>query len=488
MPHFRLLTAVLACAGTAFAAAADSDPLEGTWAGTVTAPQGEAAGIGFEFRRDPAGMLGFALYFPAMFTAGADLGIPVERTGPGRYTIGGPFPTTLELAGDRLTGRFTAANLPLNLARGAPLPQPLAFPAAPAGPAPLWRYALDAGTWAPPVVDAGIIFVGGGDGRFHAVQAKDGTRLWTWTGPHPIDGRAVVDDGSVYFIDTHFDLVALDRHNGVLRWRTPLYNEFLARRSLPDNPTFNHRSAIPLLHDGVLYAGSADGGLYALNPATGARLWCHDARAPVFSGVGLRDADTLMFGTMDGSVVLLDRQTHEEIRRMKTGGGVVTTPVIAGNRLVVGSRDYLIHAFDPADGTDAWKFSYWFSWVESTPVLRDGLLYVGGSDYARVTALEPATGRARWSTVVHGMTWGSPLVTDRHVFAGTVNQNLPGTLIPHEAGLAKLDRATGEIIWRIKLPAAPPGKFAGYAGSLALAGDKVIAAGFDGFLVAYPAE
>ncbi|MEJ1972123.1 MAG: PQQ-binding-like beta-propeller repeat protein [Lacunisphaera sp.] len=120
--------------------------------------------------------------------------------------------------------------------------------------------------------------------------------------------------------------------------------------------------------------------------------------------------------------------------------------------------------------------------------MRDGLLYVGGSDYARVTAIDPVTGRARWGTIVRGMDWGTPLVTDRFVFTGTANQNMRGTLIDHAAGLVKLDRVTGAVVWRLVLPKAAEGQFAGYAGSLALAGDKVIAAGFDGYLVAYPAN
>ena len=74
------------------------------------------------------------------------------------------------------------------------------------------------------------------------------------------------------------------------------------------------------------------------------------------------------------------------------------------------------------------------------------------------------------------------------VWTGTVNQNLPGTLIEHSAGLVKLDRDTGAVLWRLVLPRAAEGQFAGHAGSLALAGDKVIAAGLDGFLSAYPAE
>jgi outer membrane protein assembly factor BamB len=482
------LSALIALLATASLMGAEPDPIEGLWCGKITAPQGEAADIAFEFRREPSGALGFKLDFPAMFTHGVSLGIPVEKTGPADYAITPAFAIKLHRAGDTLTGVFSTGNLPLELRRGGTVPAPLPAPPPIPGPAPLWRYALGTGTWAPPVVDQGIVYVGGGDGRFHAVRAADGTALWTWPGTTPIDGCAALDSDAVYFLDTRFNLVALDRHHGTLRWRVPLHNEFHAGRSAPDNPTFNHRAATPLVQPGVIYAGSSDGGVYAIEADRGGKLWRHDAGAPVFSGIGLRDPDTLMFGTMDGSAVLLDRRTRTELLRVKTGGGVVTTPVIAGDRLIVGSRDYQLYAFNLGDGSIAWKFSYWFSWIESTPALHDGLLYIGGSDYARVTAIDPETGRARWGTIVGGMDWGTPLVTARHVFTGTVNQNLPGTLIDHTAGLVKLDRATGAIVWRLVLPKAETGKFAGYAGSLALAGDKVIAAGFDGWLVAYPTE
>ena len=469
-------------------AAVAADPLEGTWTGRVRAPQGETAEIGFDFLRERDGSLGFKLYFPAMFTHGASLGIPVEVTGTNDYAITPAFAITLHRDGDTLTGTFSAGQLPLELQRGGPVPAPLPVAAHPPGPAPLWRYALGAGTWAPPLAADNVIYLGGGDGRFHAVNAVDGTAVWTWAGPNAIDGCAALDADAVYFLDVKYNLVALDRRRGTLRWRVPLHNEFLAGRSAPDNPTFNHRAATPLLHDGVLYVGSSDGGVYALDPATGARLWRHDAGAPVYSGIGWYEPDTLAFGTMDGSVVLLDRQTRRETLRVKTGGGVVTTPLIVGDRVIAGSRDYQLYAFNRRDGSVAWKFSYWFSWIESTPALHDGLLYVGGSDYARVTAIDPVTGRARWGTIVHGMDWGTPLVTDRAVFIGTVNQNVPGTLINHTAGLVKLDRATGTVLWQLILPKAAEGRFAGYAGSLALVGNKVVGAGFDGFLAAYPAE
>lgn len=475
-----------AAPGTAMTPA--TDPIEGVWTGTVTAPQGEAAEIGFEFGRTQRGTLALkVVHFPEMFTYAHPFVIPLEREGAAGYRITPAFNIVMQLEGDVITGTFAPGKLPLRLRRGGTFGAQPPAPAYPAAPAPLWSFALGAGTWAPPVAADGVVYVGTSAGRFHAVHTADGTARWSWQGEHGIDGRAVPTDDTVLVVDVKNNLLALDRATGALRWLTPLHDEVVAGAPAPDNPTFNHRAATPLVIGGTVYVGSSDRGLYALDARTGAKLWRHDAGAPVFSGIGRRGEAGLVFGTMDGSVVFLDRHTRKETQRFKTGGGVVTTPVISAGRLVVGSRDYLLHGFN-LDGREAWRYAYWFSWIESTPVERDGLLYVGASDYSRVVALDPATGRARWATKVHGMNWGSPLVTADRVFTGTASQNIGGTIIPHEGGLVAIDRATGRVLWRHVAPAAPEGGFGGYAGTLALDGGKVIAAGFDGRLVAFPAN
>lgn len=465
------------------------DPIEGIWWGEISSPQGENAEIGVEFTRTKRGTLVLGrLHFPAMFTYGFPFGLPVERGDAGSYRVTPTFNLVLRLGHDGLTGTFGPGQLPLQLTRGGSFTPKPAARQYPAAPAPLWSYAMGAGTWASPVAAAGTVYIGTAAGKFHAVNAADGRRVWTFDGAIGIDGRAVLTADSVYFVDQKNNLIALRRSDGAWRWTTALHDEQIAGGPAPDNPTFNHRAAHPLVLDGVLYVGSSDGGLYALSVATGAKLWRHDARGPIFSGVGFHGGDTLTFGTMDGSVVLLDRRTRRETFRAKTGGGVVTTPLVVDGKVIVGSRDFLIHAFNLADGSTAWRYSYWFSWVESTPVLRDGRIYIGASDYSRVTAIDPATGRARWGTEVHGMNWGSPLVTDATVFTGTVSQNIAGTVIEHRGGLIALDRRTGAVRWGWAAPKAADGAFGGYAGSLALADGKVIAAGLDGQLIALPVK
>ncbi len=465
-----------------------TDPIEGIWLGTITAPQGTVADLGLEFFRTQRGTLVFKLNFPDMFTYAVPMMIPVEADGRGHYALPPAGDHALRLEGGRRSGTFGKGRLPVGLTRSSHFPPRPAGQSYPAGPAPIWRYTMGAGTWAPPLVEDGTVYVGTSAGQLHAVRACDGAAVWTWRGEYGIDGRAVASPDTIFVLDARTNLIALDRARGSLRWLTRLHDERIAGKPAADNPTFNHRAATPLLLDGVIYCGSSDGGLYALDATTGAVLWRHEAGAPVFSGVGRHGDNTLMFGTMDGSVVLLDRRSRQEMLRLRTGGGVVTTPIIAAETLIVGSRDYMLYGFHIPDGVLAWRFSYWFSWIESTPVLSGGLVYVGASDYSRVTALDPKTGRARWATPVHGMNWGTPLLTDEGVFTGTVSQNIEGTAIAHVGGIVALDRATGSVKWQVLAALPPKGGFGGYAGSLALAANKIIAAGLDGELVAFPAK
>ena len=462
-----------------------SDPITGTWTGSVTAPQGSAE-ISFSFLPGQDRKLNVTVTLALMHTYGAKFGPSLEVADGGYF-----FPvldTHFSLHGDQLTGTFGLGRLPLVLHRGGTPTEEPPVPAYPAAPASLWTYSLGSLTWASPVVDGDTVYVGAKDGRFHAVRARDGKGVWVWTGANRIDGRAAVADDAVCFVDGKIELVCLNRADGSLRWRFPLHDARLAGKPAPDNPTFNRRTATPLIIANTVYCGSSDGGLYAVDVATGRKIWRADAKAPVYSGISRVDDTTLAFGCMDGSIVTLNRTTGVELRRFKAGGGVVTTPLFAGSRVIAGSRDYQLYGFNIGDGTVVWKFSYWFSWIESTPVLVDGVLYIGASDYRRVSAFHPDDGRVIWSTDVRGMCWGTPAVTRDTVFIGTAAQNIPGTVIKHTGGLVALDRQTGAVKWQLLSPPAPENSFGGYAGSLALAGDRVIGAGFEGVLAAWPAR
>jgi outer membrane protein assembly factor BamB len=126
---------------------------------------------------------------------------------------------------------------------------------------------------------------------------------------------------------------------------------------------------------------------------------------------------------------------------------------------------------------------FWGSWLESTPVVRDGVIYVGASDLRRVSAVNPADGHVLWRTDVYGWTFGTPLVTDDRIYAGAAG----GTpyFIRHEAGFNTLDRRTGKLLSRWPLPDTGGHQW-GIAGSPARAGDLVLVATISGSLYAFP--
>jgi len=482
---FVVLSAVL-CAISLNAADAPTPTANnflGVWTGEIIAPNARTA-IGLAFAMTEKGLF-VRLNFPEMFVYNANLG-PAEIHDD-TFELP-PLNLTLALRGDTLTGTFALAHLPVTLHRGGAFAVQPAETVLPDAPAPVWTHELGASAWASPVAFESIVYVATTDGKVHAVRASDGRSVWTWTGTNPCYGAALATDEILFLLDDRCDLVALRRADGVLKWRTALYNEILAGAPPKANETFNHRAPAPVMDQaGNLYVGSTDHGVYSVRSDSGKIVWRHDAKARIHASVTL-GSDRVIVGVFDGSVLVLNPRTGEEINRFKVGGPIVSSPILAGDRLVTGARDYMLYGLDAKSGEIAWRNSYWFSWVESAPRLLDGVLYIGGSDFRRVSALDPATGEIKWATDVRGLSWGTPLATADTIFAGTCGQNIPGTLIKHTGGIVALDRSTGAARWQYRAPIKAGAEFIGFVGSLIFVDGKVIGAGVDGSLVAFPAR
>jgi outer membrane protein assembly factor BamB len=483
--RFRLLWLGSVWFLASLARSAAPSGFEGVWLGEIVAPNTRTP-LGLAFTPTEKGLL-VSVHLPEMFLYSVNFG--AAQIEGDTFTLA-PLQLSVTRRGDVLAGTFALAHLPVELRRTegsftAPPPEP-DFPPA---PAPVWSRTLGAAAWAPPAVRDGVVYVAGVDGALHAARASVGERVWTWRGPHPLYGEPLVTDDAVYLVDDATDLVCLARDDGSLRWRVALHDANLAGGAAPKNETFNHRATSPVIDaKGNLYVGSTDRGLYAVRAKTGKVLWRHDAQARIYAPVALQD-DAVIAACFDGSVFAVDRRRgRTEKFRVKLGGPLVAAPVLAGQRIILGGRDYLLYGLDARNGTPQWRDSYWFSWVESTPRLVDGVLYIGGSDFRRISAINPGDGRTLWATDVRGLSWGSPVVTGDAVFAGTAGQHLADTVIKHTGGVVKLDRATGAVLWRYLAPTPENADFTGFAGSLVLSDDLVIGASVDGTLMAFPAR
>jgi outer membrane protein assembly factor BamB len=121
------------------------------------------------------------------------------------------------------------------------------------------------------------------------------------------------------------------------------------------------------------------------------------------------------------------REGPRAARRLRTGNGVFSTPVIGADETVyVGSADRAFYAWDPLRDALRWRFETGEVIDSAAAIGRDGAIYVASGD-ARVYALDPASGRERWRIDVFRDRRGftpSPI----HWFEGNIAEGPEGLL------------------------------------------------------------
>jgi outer membrane protein assembly factor BamB len=200
----------------------------------------------------------------------------------------------------------------------------------------------------------------------------------------------------------------------------------------------------------------------------------------------LVDGPRVVFGAADNLVYALERATGKELWRRDLKAPIDTEPISFDGKVVIGNRGPGVHALAAETGEIVWRTPFWGSWVESTPVVREGVVYVGSSDLTRVSAIDGKDGRILWRSNVFGWAWGTPLLDGGRIFIGVAG--VEPYFIRHVAGVAALDQRSGKVLWRWPY-AKPQGAFLwGFASSPVKAGDAILLAGLDGTLYAFPSS
>lgn len=142
----------------------------------------------------------------------------------------------------------------------------------------------------------------------------------------------------------------------------------------------------PIVADGVLYVGSCDSNLYAINAANGDVLWRYKSGGEIRSSVAV-DAGLVYALSMDGNLYALEAKTGGLKWKYKTDGEQVydtwdyylSSPAIDNGIVYFGSGDSHVYALYAHDGSLCWRFKT-EGIVHAAPTLADAAIFIGSFD------------------------------------------------------------------------------------------------------------
>ena len=155
----------------------------------------------------------------------------------------------------------------------------------------------------------------------------------------------------------------------------------------------------PAVSGGMVFAGSNNGNVYAIDRASGAQRWVFrtgttEERAFQFFSTARAEGGRVYIGAADRNLYCLDALTGSLIWKAAVSDWVRSRPVVAGGAVYAASMDGRLHAFG-ANGKKLWESS-----VSSHQILADleasaaGIL-VSSNDLF-LSSIDPGTGRLRW--------------------------------------------------------------------------------------------
>ncbi|MFC1474535.1 PQQ-binding-like beta-propeller repeat protein, partial [bacterium] len=170
----------------------------------------------------------------------------------------------------------------------------------------------------------------------------------------------------------------------------------------------------------VVVAGTFEWGMFRQGPqrrgATDSPLrppisikWTFEAEGPIYSSPVV-SAGLIYIGSRDNRIYAIDIKTGLKKWSYETGGWVDSTPLVYKGKVFVPSRDGGMYALNALNGQPAWKENVGGTHC-SSPIVHDNKVIFGaGSPGKFVVALDIDTGKEVWRYETTQMVYSSPAI------------------------------------------------------------------------------
>jgi len=291
----------------------------------------------------------------------------------------------------------------------------------------IWKFQTGGKIRSSPVLFKNILYFGSLDKNFYALNSFTGEKIWSYTSNYPVSSSAAIKN-SVLCFESGNELIALNRISGEIIWKyVPPDNN-----PNPELDPWDYFHASPKISGNIVYYANEYGQIIGFNLMNGEKLFEYNTagRNPIRSTPVIFQ-NRIYFGDWNGIVYcvsLINSQlqwkfnTYTGEKPYPTFGGISSEIIINNNTLYYGSRNPETFALDIETGEKKWSFSDPDGgWLISTPVIKDGNVYIGGSDNHSIYSLTENKGKLNWKYTVELNIFSRPIVSESKVIFCTGN-------------------------------------------------------------------
>lgn len=246
--------------------------------------------------------------------------------------------------------------------------------------------------------------------------------LWKFQTKDSVESTAAIAAGVVYIGSQDEHLYALDLATGKERWQYK---------------TGPIKAPVSVLGQAVL-VGDNDGLFHCVDASTGKKAWTFETGGDISAGANFSEDRILFGGYGDETLYCLSRE-GKVIWKFKTQGPVNGSPVVAGDRTFVAGCDGALHVVETSKGKETAAIELGGP-AGATAAVRGEALYVGTISNNTVLAIDLKQNKVAWTFEAAKNPqpfYASAAVTDKLVIVGCRNRNVYA-----------LDRQTGKEVWQ----------------------------------------
>jgi outer membrane protein assembly factor BamB len=303
-----------------------------------------------------------------------------------------------------------------------------------------WAFKTNGKIFSSPIVQNGIVYIGSEDGYLYAIEEQSGKIHWKFKTGGAVHSSPAIFKNLIYIGSFDGYYYAIDTKTGHLKWKfkTGGENWFGEKGSLGMKPIDMYMDDLwdfylssPVVNieekNPSVFFGSSDGNVYALNALTGELKWKFKANGSIHCSPVLYK-NSLYIGSWNANLYAINVETGKERWRFETGrktgfAGIQSTVAVANDMVYFGARDPFFFAVNAETGKLVWKYNAASSWILSSAVVTNNVVYVGTSDSYLLLGLDAKTGIELFKFKANGYIYSSPAIAGKTAYFGDFTGN-----------------------------------------------------------------